>query len=315
VPQILEVEGELVRLVQKDIIEEGRLQDMLPFLENRPPITIGILPKSAIIVHWDESNAKQKRAQFLCELAPGLRSARYNERRYQISIPWTYFLFDYTTASHPTDDQIAWQRTNNRIFWAKEPVKNFDSMLGTALVPNCDQFGGICYGDTGVDARLPIGVQMDRLVHEFYSTTFTHDSGTGSPWQSETNNDNWARWDRESRANPNAWQTMPEWETDEAVGTGRRRPARARFITYKTVREILGTLHDRTQPIQVEGMIPEMVMPFTFGRAEEWLGSLTAVDRHRLLTALTNMQADNPGVVEAPPAVAVGADDLGGEPI
>lgn len=309
-PEIIQIEGDLVKVLQTELIREAKLADLLPHIENRPPITIGPLPKSAIYVHWDESDPKNKRVQFICEQTPGVKNARYNQRRYAISIPWTYWVIDFSTAGNPTDSKVPWTLQNSRIYWAREQVKDLDSMVGTALVPNCDTRGGICYGSTGVPANLPLGVRVDRLIAEFWQTTFTHDSGTGSPWQSETGSTSWARWDRESKADPNAWMKFPEWD-DKKAQEGRGR------IVQKSLRSLLGSIHDRTRPIEVEGMIPDMVMPFTFGRAEEYARTWTPVDRHRMFVALQNLQADDPAAVEAPaaPAGPIIDDDLGGEVI
>lgn len=308
-PEIIQIEGDLVKVLQTELVREAKLVDLLPHIENRPPITIGPLPKSAIYVHWDESNAKNKRVQLICEQTPGLKNPRYNDRRYVISVPWTYWVIDMVTAGNPHDTTVPWQMENSRIFWAREQVVNLDSMIATAMVPNCDARGGICYGSTGVPASLPLGVRIDRLISEFWQTTFTHDSGTGSPWQSETRSTSWARWDRESRADPNAWMKFPEWEnTVEPNRAGQGR------IAQFTLRSILGSTHDRTRPVQLEGTIPDMVFPFTFGRAEEYARTWTPVDRHRMLVALQNLQADNPAAIEAPEAGgAPAADDLGGE--
>lgn len=300
-PQIIQIEGELVRILDTNIIREARLDEVMPHLEHRPPLAIGPIPKTAKFMYWDESNARARRAQFLCELPPARRTVPYNNNPSVISIPWTYFLFDFRTAGPPSEGNTVWEHTNSRIFWARQEVVNYDSQLRTALVPNCDGMGGICYGGTGVPAGLPLNVRVDRLVAEFYATNFTHDSGAGAPWQSQTGSHSWARWIRESENDPEAWNRFPEWENNGRVGRGG-------MATY-TVRQAMGSVHDRTQPIQLIGAIPAMTTPFTFGRAEEWLRSeaLGATEeerriyRHRLLVALQNLHAEDPGFAAPAP--------------
>lgn len=309
-PSEITIIGNLVQVHERNLVREARLEDFLPFVENRPPITIGKLPKTAVLVRWDESDARYRHVKMLVELAPGVRECRYAGRRYTLSIPWTYFLFEYRTTGNPNQSNTPWELRQNRIFWARQEVLDLDSQLATALVPNCDETGTICYGNTGVDASLPLNVRVDRTVSEFYHTTFMHDSGTGSPWQSETGSHTWARWHRESVADPAAWTKFPEWEST----TARRNEGR---ITYQTVREVFDAHMERPSVINVVGTIPDLPMPFTFGRAEEWLTTQVTDpgNRHRLLVALQNVQADEPTAVAPPPEVNEVDDDLGGEPI
>lgn len=281
-PEQIIIEGDLVRVITTETVSEARLQDLLPHIESRPPITVGLLPKSAVIFYWDESNPKAKRAAFLCEMTPGVRSANYNGKLYPVSLPWTYFLFDFETAGNPTDGHTLWTHTNSRVYWAQEQVRSMDSEVGMALVPNCDTTGGICYGSTAVDANLPLGVRVDRLVDEFYRSQFTHDSGTGSPWSSETSSASWDRWVKETALDAQAWTKFPEWD--------RKRGGYA--INKRPLRQVLTERHNRFEPIQLTGTIPPLIEPMTFGRVEEWLQGVREEDITKLEVAINNRKAD-----------------------
>jgi hypothetical protein len=313
VPRQVIIEGEMARIVNVEPIREVRVDDLFASVETRPAITLGILPKTAVILHWDESNARTKTARFLTEVPAGMKNLRYGNRRYDLSVPWTYFLHEFVTEGQPMGARTTWQMHHTRVFWAREQVTNYDSQLYTALIANCDAEGIICYGNTGVPVTLPLGVRVDRLTTEFYRTTFMHDSGTGSPWQSETGSSTWRRWEQESATDSGAWRNMPEWNGNAGRGEGRMR--------HFPVREIIGSHIERPAVVQLEGAIPEIPVPFTFGRAEEWLQlpDITPAHRHRLLVALQNLQAENPGIVETPPARRgrAGAvdDGLGGQPL
>lgn len=302
-PQIVQIEGDLIRVLETTLIREARLEDALPFIETKKPVVIGMLPKSALFAYWDESDAMNRRVQLLCEQPPGVRTTIWGNRKFVLSIPWTYYLFDFRVKGTP-DAKHPWVMYNSRVFWAKEQVVDMNSELRTALVPNCDETGGICWGSTGIQGNLPLGVRVDRTIADFYASVFTHSNGAGSPWQSETGRDNWAKWDHESKKDPSAFMKFPEWEHEKST-----------IMKRYTVAEVLGSYHDRTAPIQVESAIPEMITPMTFGRSEEWLKGITAVDRHRLFVALTNMQADEPATMEAPPVENIELDEngLGGE--
>lgn len=307
-PEQVIIEGDLIKFLNVDVIRTARLQDALSELEHRPPITIGPLPKSAIFVHWDESDPKNKIAEVICEVPPGRRTARYNGRQFQISVPWTYFVYTMRTPANPNDGGTHWTHENSLVYWAFDQIVDLNSMIATALVPNCGENGSICYGSTGVSASLPLGARLDLLTDEFYRTEFTHDSGTGSPWQSETGSSSWARWDAESKKDPAAWRNFPEWKP----GVGGRGGGR---ITQRPLREVLGQRLSRLTPIEMEGRIPDIPEPMTFGRAEEWVMSLDPMYRTRLEVAVANLRAENPEAFGELPAAADPTEDPGGEPV
>jgi hypothetical protein len=288
VPDKLIIDGDMVRVERVETISEARLVDLLPHIESRPPITVGLLPKSAIFFFWDESNPMARRAAFLCEMTPGVRTANYNNHPYAISLPWTYFLFDFSTKGNPADGSTVWSHTNSRVFWAREQVTSVDSLIGRALVPNCDQEGAICYGTTAVDATLPLGVRVDRLVDEFYRSAFTHDSGTGSPFVKsgiiDGREGDWTEWVKQTAMNPHVWQDFHEWTKNRGT------PA----IHLRPLRDVLGSRHDRMKPITLEGTIPPLIEPMTFGRAEEWLAGISEASVTRLKAAIEAREAATP---------------------
>jgi len=306
-PDRVIIEGDLVRTEHYEYGSEVRLEDLLPQIEHRPPVFMGIIPKTTHFLYWDESNPQDKRALILSELAPGVRRCRYDRRAYTLSIPWTYFLYQFRTGNDPLRPG-AWAASDNRVFWAREQITSLDSQIGRALVPNCNAQGSICYGNTGVPVNLPLAARVDRLTHEFYATTFMHDSGAGSPWGSETGSTSWARWHEESRNDPVAWQRFPEW----GLPDGRRGTA---AIPLRTVRELLteAITAERPTTIEVNDHIPDMVMPATFGMAEQWARGLDPTQRHRLRRALDIIAGEDPNAEAEPAPVPV--EDPGGEPI
>jgi hypothetical protein len=301
VPDFIKIQRDLVQVIREEVVKETQLADFLPHIEFRPAITMGLLPKTAIFVHWDESDPKNKRAQMLAELSPAVRTCTYISKRYQISIPWTYFLFDWKTAGDPMNG-ASWTNDGVRVYWSKTQITKITDELATALVPNCDSLGRICFGNTYVDAALPLGVRVDRTVDDFYRTIFMHTNGAGSPWQSETRSDTWIRWAQETKKNPAAFLDFPEWSK-----TLRNNP-----MKFHTVQSILGTEWENKKPIMVEGMIPDIPSVMTFLRAEEWLDSVSPQNRHKLLIALQNKMAENPGAVEVAPD---GPEDTEGIPV
>lgn len=304
-PTQIIIEGDMVRTVTTETISQVRLEDLLPRIENRPPIFVGALPKTAKFLYYDESNPDRKRMIVLAELEPGRRSCRYNNRRYDLSIPWTYWRYDFQAPNDARNDN--WQQVNSRVFWAREEAVNLTSPLGKALVPNCGPEGSICYGTTAIPANIPLGPRVDRLVHSFYATTFTHDSGTGSPWGHETRSTSWNRWALESRDDQHAWRRFPEWEMndrdqgDPAIGP------------MTTVQAVLADVTPRPTFTNIEDAIPPMDIPFTIGRAAEWFGaSFTPDQRLRMRTAMELAIAEGgAGFAAAAPPLPNQPEDIG----
>lgn len=279
-PTQIIIEGDMVRTVNTEVVSQVRLEDLLPRIESRPPVFVGALPKTAKFIYYDESDPNRKRMIVLAELEPGRRSCRYNDRRYDLSIPWTYWRYDFQAPNDARNDN--WQQINSRVFWAQEEATSLDSRLGRALVPNCGPEGSICYGTTAIPANIALGPRVDRLVHSFYATTFTHDSGTGSPWGGETRSTSWNRWALESRDDIHAWRRFPEWATDP-----NNRDGHPSILPMHTVRDALQDLTPRPSFTNIEDAIPPMTIPFTIGRAVEWYrGSFTPDQRIRMRTAM-----------------------------
>ena len=300
------IEGDMVRTVETNIISQVRLEDLLPKIESRPAIFVGAVAKTAKFFYYDESNPDRKRMIVLAELEPGRRNCRYNDRRYDISIPWTYWRYDFQAPNDGRNDN--WQQVNSRVFWAREEATTLDSMLGRALIPNCGPEGSICYGTTAIPANIPLGPRIDRLVHSFYATTFTHDSGTGSPWGSETHSATWNRWAVESREDPHAWRRFPEWELE-----GRGDAANPMIRPLQSVADVLKDLTPRPSFSNIQDAIPPMVIPFTVGRAVEWFNTSFNPDQRLRMRAAMDLAIveGGEGFVQAAPPLPNQAEDIG----
>lgn len=285
VTQII-MEGEMVREFRTELIKEVRIADFIPHIEYTPPITLGIIPSTCRFIHWDQSDPAKKKVQILAELPPAVRTSTYNRQRIQLSYPWTYFLLDFTTSGDPLEGKN-WAHTNTRVYWARQQVTGPKSLIYTALVYNCAPDGSICWGSTYVDAGETLSARVDRLLSTFYRSEFTHPSGSGSPWQSMTGRDTWDKWAEETKKNPAAFLDFPEWNLD-----GKTKFKHTNPMTSRPVMDIFGTLSDRSIPVQVEGRIPDLIVPMTFGRAEEWIAELKDEDVTRLETAIANRRAD-----------------------
>ena len=300
--QIIEIEGDLARRVSREVIQEMPLADILPFIENRPPITM-FHPRSAIFTYWNESDPRNKQVKYLCELPPGIRSIVKSGRRYRLAIPWTYFVFGFTMgAAGDINDGANWQMVDYLVFHSRDRFEGPEHRLWTAFLPNVYEDGRICFGTTGVPTRQSLMNRVDQMVNEWYLTQFNNDvHGSRThplPFNGRLPN-GWALWVNATRDHGlQAIQQMPEWDvTDQSIpswtvseiltGMG----ARPSMIAFPQERVQIGTVTDA---------VPAIQMPWTFGRIEEWYAQLDPVQRFRVRTAANNYVTENPAAVQAP---------------
>lgn len=303
------IEGEMARIEETNVVQTARLSDILSGLEARPPITM-FHPRSAIATHWDESALPMRQVTFLCELSPGIRSIVKSGRRFRLAMPWTYFVFKLSGTNldrMSLDDSL--------VYHTNQKVMDGNSRLWAAFLPNVYSDGRICYGSTGVSPNQPLSQRIDQLVNEWYLTTFNNDliDGRRRPFPFEPHPKSsllpWATATREQGAS--AWLSFPEW--DMTTGYNDEAP-------NWTVEEAFNSDVSRMSPMTFTEAIPAIPVPATFGRTEEWLRGLSAVQRGRLLSSLTVLQTENPALVEVTPEdttatpTNTGPIDDGGEP-
>lgn len=308
--EFLEIEGGVVRIIEKKIIAEKRLEDVLPGLEFRPPLMSPLLPRSCILFYWDETDPKKKMLIMLCEAMPGIKNIVKEGYRYKMAMPWAYFVFIATTAGDPNGK--SWSVEKYKAFHARDRVTNLDSKMAVAFLPNVDENARICYGATATKENQPLADRIDTLVNEWYVTLFTDHLIEGRRHPRPFGATNWKPWvDATVEHGPTAYLKFPEWND----------PLCLRW----TVRTAMGL---KDIPVEMKemtaiGEIPEIPQPMTFGRAEEWAKNLAPEQRQRLLGALTNMKADNPKLfkaaeekdVAAPAVKGTGGKHAGGEQI
>lgn len=305
--QRLIIEGDLVTVVEEQVLSRARLADVLPLIENRPPITL-LHPRTAIFTYWNEQNPQAKTAKFLCELPPGIRSIVKLGRRYRLAMPWTYFIFSFRTSGNVTSGGN-WSMEDHRVFHAPERVNDYQSRLWSAFLPNVYDNANICFGSTGVPTDQSLQNRVDQLVNEWYLTEFNNDVIGGRshplPFNAAFPTPGFRPWvDATAEHGAAAWRDFPEWNA--APGT----------IASWTVAEALQQPDmTRTLPTITE-RIPELTMPATFGRTEQWLReSLTPLQRGRLRIAMQNVAQDEPETFAEPTPINPEQDEDGGEPV
>lgn len=289
--EIIEIQGDLVRTIRREIINEVDLKDIAPHMETRAPLTLTALPRNSVRhLHWDESNPAMTDAQFLIELPPRVRTIDYDNADPTVpcvvALPYTIFNFIISTRT-PNPQGQDWSLDNLRVYWARESAQNLDQHVIPALLPNIYADATVCWGNTGINAAQPLADRIDEIVNTFYLSTFT-DHGVRDrewPWNRRT----YKRWARETAADNQAWKTFPEWDLADTN------------VEHVRLRDLFTHATGHATPTLTDN-IPTFPEIPTFGRAEEWLREqLDPIQRFRLRAALANVEADDPTTFVAPP--------------
>lgn len=286
-PEILEIQGDEVVVRRTEVLRKMKLAQLMPHLVQRAPVTLPNLPRTAVFAHYDESQPNKKIVYFLSEIAPGIKTitkenklSGHNKRRYRLAMPWTYFWFVAVQEGTRTNFTI----TDYRCFHSRKQYKDVaTSEFFVAFCPNIYKDNGtICFGSTGAPVDT-VDKQIDYIVNTWYTTEFNdHLDRSDMMWPFGGNSfKNWV--ERTSSDGTNAWLDFPEWNS-----------TRKKF----TIADLLGAGVARTDKMTSDVSIPEIPVPMTFGRAEEWLKSISPVNRGRLKIALGNMLAEDDDAIE-----------------
>lgn len=296
---ILEIQGGLLRTVTREVINEIALADAMPFMENRVPVMLPLLPENPVRAgFYDESDPARKRMELMISLPPHVRTLDFDQPLAEIaprlSFPYTLFYFAMTTGAENPRGQD-WSLVNQLVYFADKRINNLDQWIVPALLPNVYEDGSICYGNTGVDAVQPLSDRLDELVNSWYLTRFTnhHVREYEWPWHKKT----YKRWAEETERDAACWKNFPEWDRANAT------------VQHTQIRDVFTKDMARDVPIVLPDGIPPLNFTPTFGRAEEWVKDLDDNNKRvRLLVALQNQQAENPHLftVDAP---TITADD------
>lgn len=278
--QIIEIQGDLIRRIERKVLHETNLKDIIPFMENRVPVTLPILPRHPVrAAYWDESGGPGKTLQFLTEVPPAVRRLEYFDANGPVAMPWTIFHFIVNTrAENPRGEH--WDLSDVRIFWAQEQITDLDLQVIPAMVPNVYENGEICFGDTGTNPFQPLPDRIDQLINDFYLTSFNNDLELRFPWGSIE------EWVEKSAEDRNCWKNFPEWDLNNGN------------VEHYQLKDLFTVPLDRSAPRTLGNDIPPLTFLPTFGRTREWLDGLTNAQRLRLRAEIEAMVTEAPDLFE-----------------
>lgn len=294
-PEIIEIENGIARVINKNIVRQVPLNEVLRRIEKVPEITLPTIARSQVFAHLKTRERGETAMYILCELQPAVRNITKNVRRgyprglrrYRLSMPWTYFWFQAFTSDSVTSGNRSqrWAVHSTRVYFARDQYKDIDSSMIVASLPNLDSIGEVCWGSTATNINQSLADQLDQKVNDWYLSDFNDDldSHVHLPYGER----NYLRWVTESRENINSWRNWPEFsETDRRV----------------TVRSLLASVGEEISDAERftgGGFItPIANLPMTFGRWEEWWQTIPSAERLRALRAGENIRVDEPDTFE-----------------
>lgn len=287
--EVIEIQGDLIRRIQRTVVQESNLKDIIPFMENRVPVTLPALPRHPVrAVHWDESGEPNKTLDMLIEVPPGVRTLDWEDESgvtCRVAIPWTVFHINAKSqASAPRGED--WNLEEIRIFWAQEQIGgDLNQYVIPALLPNVYENGDICFGSTGTTPFQPLPDRIDNIINDFYMTAFNADLTLRFPW-TPTSCETWVAKTAESRT---CWRDFPEWDLSHSG------------VEHFQLKDLFTHELDRSTPRTLGNDIPPLTFLPTFGRTREWLEGLTNAQRLRLNAEITGLLADSPDLFALPP--------------
>lgn len=286
-PTFIEISGDLVTLYERSEAQVCKLSDLLPHLATTPTLTTPHLPRNTVFLHHDETN---NQIALVVELEPGLRHLKTETMAvgYKLAMPWQYFTFTLTM-----HDSNHWTFTDYFVHWSRTRVTSTtQATLVRACVPNVYADGRICFGSTAPDSNRTIAERIDTIINDFYgpNSEFNNDLG----WNRPNGFENFRAWAAESKADPFCWTIWHELSES---------------VNGHSLADLFSGTWDRSKPVTVDNAIPELPINPTFGRAAEWLGSLTGEDRWLLAEALQKLDPSLTLIEPAPTVELVERDD------
>jgi hypothetical protein len=272
-PRFIEIEGDLVSLIEKNIIQSIPLTEFLPKIERRIPIVTPVLPTNTRAVWWDTTDLSRQKLLVLMEREPQVINMNLTGRIHALTIPWTRFMF-YASTRDPNQN-LFWHLDDYRVFWSNKRYTDgaAQDMLA-AMIPNVYDDARICFGSTGAEADQNLADRLDQTVNEFYISNFNHDLTIRRPngWT------NWGTWKRETLSNPASWANWTDWTQ------------RTHDMTSwnKLCEDWFSDSTPRYAPMIASDPIPEVPLGATFGRINEWITTMNPDQYRRLFTAVSN---------------------------
>jgi hypothetical protein len=279
-------------VIQGGLVEEREytrrnvmpLKDFLPHLTSYTAFEMSPLPSGLKYLKVTPHDTTLK-ASLITQVDPAVTMIRFKNgtafseavtRPYNIALPYLYFYFrmNSNTMFTSTGEQVIWSPEYWGVFWGNQPLTSLDVPAAPCGMPNCYDTGEVCHGSVTVEAGAKLGVWVDTAINAFLNSEFNMD--LHYPWPYGIGN--MQEWEDRSR-DPLVWQ---EWETFEDTPTLGERLQRLSEADWPTLK-----------PSSMDARpIPAIRHAPSFHNVEEWLTSLSDIDRTRFLEVAHRMRDD-----------------------
>lgn len=288
---VYEFEGNLVRKVQRQVTEIGRVSDMLPTLMTYHPVEMGALPKNAVYLKVVPSlrNAAQVEARVIVQQPPQVREILFNEsggapetqQAYRLSMPYFNFWFNMTGSQQGAapNQSFIWAPRSWGLFWTRRPFENVDSMAAAAKMPNSWGDTRVCFGNNPITANVTMGAHIDMLINTYWSSVFNTDLDVYTPYGGRVRTQ-FDRWVTATESNSDAWMNWDFWPSEE-------RPIRTLIEGVAGIDAFTTPAPDSTEPL-----VPQVPIQRTWYAINRWVDDqLTPEQRTRLQSVLNERGA------------------------
>ena len=307
-PEYIEIEGEVVRHVRREIIAVTSLAAASPHLEVQAPSIYPLLPRNTVACAFD---GETQRGAVLVEREPerinvsvhfdlGLTgntpdadfnravetAGRGRTAQFNIQLPYLYFLYGFRLQVNRTDggaalNDFTLDRTN--LYMSRDRLPNLTTRLWKAKMMNV-QNARICWGYTTHDGGT-MANRINHMVNEFPVTLFNNHYGIPLPRGVAS----LTAWEEGSEADPMYYRGWAHWE-----GQPDAAPA-ATLLRDAMSRTEAARLTQLPEPGDWGNiLIPQPPQQFTIGRLRQWLDDIPRPLRRRFIEAATAMAADIP---------------------
>lgn len=306
-PDIIEIEGDVVRHIRREVVAETSLAQATPYIERRAPSIWPILPDHVALTAFDPD---EQRGVLIVERVPervnlnvwfdrgltgGTPADDYNRAvqagpnartRFNIQLPYLYFVYGFKINIRQAQDHVGlagFTLDRSTLWWRKDPLRKVEDRLWPAQLPNVNRDAQICWGTPAWDHQDTMAMRINQMVNEFPITEFTNHYGMPRPAHLAS----YVAWETESE-NPVAYREWPTWEREAGS-----------VIAKDHALKVMSNGHGKqygTMPSpedMADVLIPEPPRQFTMGRLRQWIEEIPAPMRARFLAEAARVGAED----------------------
>lgn len=267
--QMIQIQGGLVTVIDQTIRTQLPLDEWLPRIESRAPLYMPVLPSGTRAVWWDPTDLDAQTLMIMMEVEPKTIQMNLVGVVSTLSLPYTRFIF--IAKSNAPTIHTSWRLTDYRAFMSNRRYSDPDTEdMVAALLPNVYQDARICFGSTGANSNQTLADRLDDTVNNFFASTFNRDLTIRRPQTLRT----YSAWRAMTRTDPTAWANWPDFDPQQTQWE---------LTSWNYWQnQLLANNATRHATVIAADNIPELPLGATFGRAREWLNTLTTRQFDRL---------------------------------